>query len=55
MLLYWALLLDLTIFSMQISAFTLVCGRVLSELGLFIGPSALKGALTQGYIYRRSI
>ncbi|CAL1150176.1 unnamed protein product [Cladocopium goreaui] len=37
MLLYWALLLDLTIFSMQISAFTLVCGRVLSELGLFIG------------------
>eukprot|EP00438_Fugacium_kawagutii_P016451 Skav207241 [mRNA] locus=scaffold523:343669:363019:- [translate_table: standard] len=39
MLLYWALLLDLTIFSMQISAFTLVCGRVLSELGLFIGLS----------------
>jgi len=37
MLLYWALLLDLTIFSMQISAFTLVCGRVLSELGLFVG------------------
>jgi len=36
MLLYWALLLDLTIFSMRISAFTLVCGRVLSELGLFL-------------------
>jgi len=37
MLLYWGLLLDLTIFSMRISAYTLVCGRVLSEVGLFLG------------------
>jgi uncharacterized membrane protein YgcG len=37
MLLYWGLLIDLTIFSMRISAYTLVCGRVLSEVGLFLG------------------
>jgi len=40
MLLYWALLTDLTIFSMRISAFFLVCGRVLSEVGLFVGALA---------------
>jgi len=37
MLLYFALLIDLTIFSMRISAFVLVCAKVLSELGLFLG------------------
>jgi len=37
MILYWGLLVDLTIFSMRISAYTLVCGRVLSEVGLFLG------------------
>eukprot|EP00931_Biecheleriopsis_adriatica_P044430 TRINITY_DN2541_c0_g1_i4.p1 TRINITY_DN2541_c0_g1~~TRINITY_DN2541_c0_g1_i4.p1 ORF type:complete len:578 (-),score=111.83 TRINITY_DN2541_c0_g1_i4:275-1930(-) len=37
MLLYWALLLDLSIFSMRISAFVLVIGKVASELGLFLG------------------
>merc|ERR1719181_611119 len=37
MLLYFALLVDLTIFSMRISAFVLVCAKVLSELGLFLG------------------
>ena len=36
MFLYWLLIIDLSIFSMQISAFVLVCGRVLSELALFL-------------------
>jgi len=40
MLLYWALLVDLTIFSMRISAFVLVCGKVMSEVGLFLGALA---------------
>ncbi|CAJ1384392.1 unnamed protein product [Effrenium voratum] len=35
-LLYWALMMDFTIFSMRISAFVLVCGRVLMEVGLFL-------------------
>ena len=29
----------------EIEAFTLVCGRVLSELGLFIGTSAEQGVV----------
>jgi len=33
-------LLDLTIFSMRISSFFLVCGRVFSEVGLFLGAVA---------------
>jgi len=40
MLLYWALLTDLTILSTRISSFFLVCGRVLSEVGLFLGGLA---------------
>mmetsp|Transcript_56346 Transcript_56346/g.91182 ORF Transcript_56346/g.91182 Transcript_56346/m.91182 type:complete len:1208 (+) Transcript_56346:127-3750(+) len=39
MLLYWTLIVDLTVFSTRISAFVLVCGRVISELGLFIMAS----------------
>lgn len=35
MLLYWALLMDFTLFSMRISAFVLVCGHVLADVGLF--------------------
>eukprot|EP00933_Yihiella_yeosuensis_P030274 TRINITY_DN2393_c0_g1_i2.p1 TRINITY_DN2393_c0_g1~~TRINITY_DN2393_c0_g1_i2.p1 ORF type:complete len:1119 (-),score=311.99 TRINITY_DN2393_c0_g1_i2:283-3639(-) len=37
MLFYWFLMVDLTIFSNQVSAYTLACGRVLSEVGLFLG------------------
>lgn len=36
MLLFWALLLDFSVFSTRISAFLLVCGHVLSEVGLFL-------------------
>ncbi|CAK9024711.1 Uncharacterized protein SCF082_LOCUS16757 [Durusdinium trenchii] len=36
MALYWILLSDLAIFSMRISAFVLVCGRVVVEVGLFL-------------------
>ena len=36
MLLYWLLLINFSIFSMQISAFVLVCGRVLTEVFLFL-------------------
>eukprot|EP00931_Biecheleriopsis_adriatica_P078658 TRINITY_DN5208_c0_g2_i1.p1 TRINITY_DN5208_c0_g2~~TRINITY_DN5208_c0_g2_i1.p1 ORF type:complete len:683 (+),score=120.18 TRINITY_DN5208_c0_g2_i1:69-2051(+) len=36
MLLYWVLLLDLTIFSMRISAYVLVIRRVLNEVALFL-------------------
>ncbi|CAE8585201.1 unnamed protein product [Polarella glacialis] len=36
MLLYWTLIVDLSVFSTRISAFVLVCGRVVSELALFI-------------------
>ncbi|CAE8717868.1 unnamed protein product, partial [Polarella glacialis] len=36
MLLYWTLIVDLTVFSTRVSAFVLVCGRTVSELGLFI-------------------
>eukprot|EP00931_Biecheleriopsis_adriatica_P095522 TRINITY_DN6911_c0_g1_i2.p1 TRINITY_DN6911_c0_g1~~TRINITY_DN6911_c0_g1_i2.p1 ORF type:complete len:1051 (+),score=165.50 TRINITY_DN6911_c0_g1_i2:245-3397(+) len=36
MLMYWALLTDLSIFSMRMSAFLLVCGQVIFELGLFL-------------------
>ncbi|CAJ1357757.1 unnamed protein product [Effrenium voratum] len=35
MMLYWGLLSDLAIFSMRISAYVLVCGRVAAEVGLF--------------------
>jgi len=34
MLLYWTLILDLSVVSTRISAFVLVCGRTVSELGL---------------------
>ncbi|CAE8658588.1 unnamed protein product [Polarella glacialis] len=36
MLLYWSLIVDLTVLSTRISAFVLVCGRTASELGLFL-------------------
>ncbi|CAK9048506.1 unnamed protein product, partial [Durusdinium trenchii] len=36
MILYWVLLVDLAIFSMRISAYVLVCGRVAGEVGLFL-------------------
>jgi len=35
MLMYWALLMDFTLLSMRISAFVLVCGNVLADVGLF--------------------
>lgn len=35
MLLYWALLVDFAVISMRLSAFVLVCSRVMSEVGLF--------------------
>ena len=38
MLLYCLLILDLSIVSMRISAFVLVCGRVIVEVGLFLRP-----------------
>ncbi|CAE8659910.1 unnamed protein product [Polarella glacialis] len=37
MMLYSSLLIDLSIFSMRVSAFVLVCGRVLAELALCLG------------------
>jgi hypothetical protein len=36
MLFYYLLLIDLSVFSTRVSAFVLVCGRVLSEVGLFL-------------------
>ncbi|CAJ1404592.1 unnamed protein product [Effrenium voratum] len=36
MMLYWGLLTDLAIFSMKISSYVLVCGRVAGEVGLFL-------------------
>merc|ERR1719343_1344760 len=36
MLLYFLLLTDLSVFSTRVSAFALVCGRVLSEVALFL-------------------
>lgn len=36
MLLFWALLLDFSVFSTRISAFILVCGHVIAEVGLFL-------------------
>merc|ERR1719181_237022 len=35
--LYWVLLIDLTVLSTRISAFALVCVRMLSEVALFLG------------------
>ncbi|CAE8718508.1 unnamed protein product, partial [Polarella glacialis] len=40
-LLYWTLIVDLTIFSTRISAFVLVCRRVFSELGLFLMAASI--------------
>eukprot|EP00933_Yihiella_yeosuensis_P002114 TRINITY_DN10349_c1_g1_i1.p1 TRINITY_DN10349_c1_g1~~TRINITY_DN10349_c1_g1_i1.p1 ORF type:complete len:1055 (+),score=216.85 TRINITY_DN10349_c1_g1_i1:121-3165(+) len=40
MTLYWVLLVDLSVFSTRISAFVLVCGKVLSEVFLFLGALA---------------
>merc|ERR1712083_454781 len=37
MFLYYVLLIDLTVVSTRISAFTLVCVRMLSEVALFLG------------------
>jgi len=36
MLLFWALVLDFSVFSTRISAFLLVCGHVIAEVGLFL-------------------
>lgn len=36
MMIYWSLSLNLSVFSMRLSAFILVCGRVTSEVGLFL-------------------
>lgn len=36
MMLYWSLLLSMSVFHMRLSAFILVCGRVTSEVGLFL-------------------
>lgn len=35
-MIYWSLSLNLSVFSMRLSAFILVCGRVTSEVGLFL-------------------
>jgi hypothetical protein len=43
MFLYYGLLVDVAVFSMRVSAFVLVCGRMLEELGLFV--LALAGCL----------
>jgi len=43
MFLYYTLLIDLTVMSTRISAFVLVCVRMLSEVALFLG--ALAGAI----------
>merc|ERR1719329_835800 len=43
MFLYYALLIDLVVFSNRVSAFVLVCGRMLGEVGLFL--LALTGAV----------
>eukprot|EP00933_Yihiella_yeosuensis_P015429 TRINITY_DN1346_c0_g1_i2.p1 TRINITY_DN1346_c0_g1~~TRINITY_DN1346_c0_g1_i2.p1 ORF type:complete len:1124 (+),score=272.40 TRINITY_DN1346_c0_g1_i2:107-3478(+) len=37
MIVYWVLLTDLSVFSTHISAWVLVCGKVLSEVFLFLG------------------
>merc|ERR1719399_2458498 len=37
MFLYYVLLIDLTVISTRISAFSLVCVRMLSEVALFLG------------------
>eukprot|EP00933_Yihiella_yeosuensis_P026151 TRINITY_DN20287_c2_g1_i1.p1 TRINITY_DN20287_c2_g1~~TRINITY_DN20287_c2_g1_i1.p1 ORF type:complete len:1012 (-),score=255.36 TRINITY_DN20287_c2_g1_i1:249-3284(-) len=36
MLLYWVLLIDLTLVSTRVSAFVLACGLVIAELGLYL-------------------
>ena len=36
MLLYCALIINLSILSMRISSFVMMCGRVLAEVGLFL-------------------
>merc|ERR1719491_987852 len=36
MLCYYLLLIDLAVFSTRVSAFVLVCGRLLSEVALFL-------------------
>jgi len=36
MILYWILCIDLTVLSTRVSAFVLICGRVVSEVGLFL-------------------
>merc|ERR1711966_506633 len=41
MFLYYVLLIDLTVISTRISAFSLVCVRMLSEVALFIGALAV--------------
>eukprot|EP00933_Yihiella_yeosuensis_P048361 TRINITY_DN4449_c0_g1_i4.p1 TRINITY_DN4449_c0_g1~~TRINITY_DN4449_c0_g1_i4.p1 ORF type:complete len:1155 (+),score=321.65 TRINITY_DN4449_c0_g1_i4:401-3466(+) len=37
MILYWILVIDMTVFSTRVSSFVLVCGKVLSEVALFLG------------------
>lgn len=45
MVLYFALSIDLTVFSNRVSAFVLVCGQMLVELGLFIFAGFMGGLL----------
>lgn len=41
MLLYCGLVLDLSILSMRLSAFVLVCGGVIAEVGLFLSLASV--------------
>ena len=49
MFLYYSLLIDLVVFSNRVSAFVLVCGRMLGEVGLFLlalfGGDGVDGAV----------
>ena len=50
MILYWVLLVDLAIFSMRISAYVLVCGRVAGEVGLFLVALVLLLLASLGHV-----
>lgn len=47
MLLYCALVVNLSILSMRISSFVMVCGAVLSEVGLFLTLSERTDGLSR--------
>ena len=51
MFLYYALIIDMAVFNNSVSAYVLVCGRMLVEVGLFILALAVGRAIVARIVH----